>query len=121
MYRYPPPKTERHPNAPQTSTGSLRRIPKGLGGNARFYYSVRDASTDLPAKLTELAITVGSSGSGKSTAVKQMKIAHQGGFPVEERVAYRAAIYQNLLESAQAIVFTMRGLSIEPVGPRTRV
>jgi len=50
-----------------------------------------------------------------------MKIAHQGGFPVEERVAYRAAIYQNLLESAQAIVFTMRGLSIEPVGPRTRV
>ena len=50
-----------------------------------------------------------------------MKIGHQGGFSVEERVAYRATIYRNLLESAQAIVFTMRELSVEPVDLRTRV
>lgn len=50
-----------------------------------------------------------------------MKIIHQGGFSDEERIAYRAAIYQNLLESALAIVFTMRELSIKPVDIRTRV
>jgi len=50
-----------------------------------------------------------------------MKIIHQGGFSVEERVAYRAAIYQNLLESAQAIVFAMRKLSVEPADVQNRV
>ena len=50
-----------------------------------------------------------------------MKIIHQDGFSVEERIAYRAAIYQNLLESAQAIVFAMRKLSIDPVDPQNRV
>ena len=66
-------------------------------------------------------IDAGSGGSGKSTAVKQMKIAHEGGFSVEERIAYRTAIYQNLLESAQSIVFTMDKLSIKPVDLRSRV
>lgn len=50
-----------------------------------------------------------------------MKIIHQDGFSVEERVAYRAAIYQNLLESAQAIVCAMHKLSIHPVDPQNRV
>jgi len=63
----------------------------------------------------------GSGESGKSTVVKQMKIIHQDGFSSEERIAYRAAIYQNLLESAQAIVFAMYKLSIEPVDARNRV
>ena len=50
-----------------------------------------------------------------------MKIIHQDGFSVEERIAYRAAIYQNLLESAQAIVSAMHKLSIHPVDPQNRV
>ena len=50
-----------------------------------------------------------------------MKIIHQDGFSSEERVAYRPAIYQNLLESAQAIVFAMYKLSIEPVDMQNRV
>ena len=50
-----------------------------------------------------------------------MKIIHQGGFSAEERIAYRTAIYQNLLESAQAIVFAMHKLSIEPVDSQNRV
>jgi len=50
-----------------------------------------------------------------------MKIIHQDGFSVEERIGYRAPIYQNLLESAQAIVFAMHKLSIEPVGAQNRV
>lgn len=50
-----------------------------------------------------------------------MKIIHQGGFSVEERMAFRAPIYQNLLESAQAIVFAMHKLSVEPVDTQNRV
>ncbi|KAF9650225.1 G-protein alpha subunit [Thelephora ganbajun] len=63
-------------------------------------------------------LLLGSGESGKSTVVKQMKIIHQDGFSVEERIAYRATIYQNLLESAQAIVFAMHKLSIEPMDPQ---
>lgn len=74
----------------------------------------------LPTRLTKITIDAGSEGSGKSTAVKQMKIAYDG-FSVEERIDYRAAIYRNLLESAQALVFTMEELSIKPVDLRTRV
>jgi len=50
-----------------------------------------------------------------------MKIIHQDGFSVDECIGYRAAIFQNLLESAQAIVFAMHKLSIEPVDPQNRV
>ena len=66
-------------------------------------------------------IDTGSGESGKSTVVKQMKIIHQDGFSLEERIAYRAAIYQNLLESAQSIVIAMYKLSIEPVDTQNRV
>ena len=70
---------------------------------------------------TDKSHDAGSGESGKSTVVKQMKIIHQDGFSVEERIAYRAPIYQNLLESAQAIVLAMRKLSIEPVDVQNRV
>ena len=79
-------------------------------------------SLALLAKVTQTyTINTGSGESGKSTVVKQMKIIHQDGFSVEERIAYRAAIYQNLLESAQAIVSAMRKLSVEPVDAQNRV
>lgn len=72
-------------------------------------------------KLTRTAINPGSGESGKSTVVKQMKIIHQDGFSLEERIAYRPAIYQNLLESAQAIVFAMHKLSIKPTDAQNQV
>ena len=75
----------------------------------------------LPARLTKVAVTTGSRGSGKSTLVKQLKFVYQGGFSVEDRFAYRITIYQNLLESAQALVSAMRELSIEPVDPQNCV
>jgi len=70
---------------------------------------------------TNRPINAGSGESGKSTVVKQMKIIHQNGFSVEERISYRTAIYHNLLESAQAIVLAMHKLSIEPADPQNRV
>ena len=75
----------------------------------------------LPARLTEVAVTTGSRGSGKSTFAKQMKIVYRGGLSEAERFAYRITIYQNLLESAQALVSAMRELSIQPVDPQNRV
>ena len=75
----------------------------------------------LLTELTRTGINVGSGESGKSTVVKQMKIIHQDGFSPEERTAYRPAIYQNLLESAQAIVFAMCKLSIQPIDAQNRV
>ena len=56
-----------------------------------------------------------------STVIEQMKVVHQSDLSVEERITHRVAIYQNLLESAQTVVFTMNKLSIEPVDPRARV
>ena len=86
---------------------------------------------DSPPRLVPLSVPIllrrsllfftGSSESGKSTIVKQMRIIHQDGFSLEARIAYRAAIYANLMESAQAIVFALRKLGIEPEHLSNRV
>lgn len=70
--------------------------------------------------LTQTLINADLSESGKSTVLKQIKFLHQGGFSPDERITYRATIYQNLLESAQAIVSAMYKLSIESVDAETR-
>ena len=67
------------------------------------------------------AINTGPRKSGKSTLLKQMKIVYGNGFSTEERIAYRAAIYQNLLEEVQAVILAMYKLSIEPVDVQNRV
>ena len=54
----------------------------------------------------------GSSESGKSTIVKQMKIIHQNGFNTQELLSYRPIIYKNVLDSAQAIVLAIRELNL---------
>ena len=66
-------------------------------------------------------INIGPRKSGKSTLLKQMKIVYGNGFSTEERIAYRAAIYQNLLEEVQAVILAMYKLSIEPVDVQNRV
>ncbi|KAF5364787.1 hypothetical protein D9758_009305 [Tetrapyrgos nigripes] len=49
-------------------------------------------------------LLLGSGESGKSTIVKQMHIIHKGGYSEEERMTFREAIYNNILDSAQAIL-----------------
>ncbi|TFK67713.1 heterotrimeric G-protein alpha subunit, GPA3-like protein [Pluteus cervinus] len=51
--------------------------------------------------------------SGKSTLVKQMKIVHQGGFSNTDLAEWRPVVYQNVLESAKALVMYMRTVSLE--------
>ena len=70
--------------------------------------------------LTQTTIDVELGESGESTVLKQMKLLHQGGFSPDERIAYRVTIYQNLLESAQALVSAVHKLPIESVDAETR-
>ena len=67
------------------------------------------------------SLVLGSGESGKSTIIKQIKILHQGGFTNDELMAYRPTIYQNTLDSAQAIVLAMRKLGLHYVDPNNRV
>ena len=64
---------------------------------------------------------LGSSESGKSTIVKQMRIIHQDGFSYDTKITYREAIYSNLLESAQAVAGAMHKFKVEPTDPSTVV
>ncbi|CAA7263786.1 unnamed protein product [Cyclocybe aegerita] len=57
-------------------------------------------------------LLLGSSGSGKSTIMRQMVIANQGGFSACERVEWRPVIYWNVLESAQAVLVYLRKIGL---------
>ncbi|KAF8874493.1 guanine nucleotide binding protein, alpha subunit [Infundibulicybe gibba] len=56
---------------------------------------------------------VGSSQSGKSTIVKQMKILYGRGFSDAELASFRPIIYSNVLHSAQSVVSYMRKTDLE--------
>jgi G-protein alpha subunit len=66
-------------------------------------------------------LCIGSGESGKSTIVKQMKIIHQNGYTRDELLVFRLVVYDNLIESAQAIVKQMRKMGIDPEIPENRV
>ncbi|KAG1721024.1 heterotrimeric G protein alpha subunit [Suillus lakei] len=65
-------------------------------------------------------LLLGSGESGKSTIVKQMKIIHQNGFTKDELMMFRPTIYQNTLDSAQAIVLQMCHMNVECIIPTNR-
>ncbi|TFK67712.1 heterotrimeric G-protein alpha subunit, GPA3-like protein [Pluteus cervinus] len=50
---------------------------------------------------------------GKSTLLKQMKILHQDGFSNTDLEDWRPVVYQNVLESAKALVVYMRTVNLE--------
>ncbi|KAG2224602.1 hypothetical protein INT45_003742 [Circinella minor] len=52
-------------------------------------------------------LLLGSGESGKSTIVKQMKIIHQSGYTRDELYTWRATVYRNIMESAQALVMAI--------------
>ncbi|ORX48301.1 heterotrimeric G protein alpha subunit [Hesseltinella vesiculosa] len=56
-------------------------------------------------------LLLGSGESGKSTVVKQIKIIHQHGYTKPELYSWRPTIYQNVLESALALVRAMKKFS----------
>jgi len=48
--------------------------------------------------------SAGTSGSGKSTVLKQMRIQYQGKFSDEDLVFYRSVIYHNLVEILKSLL-----------------
>ncbi|KAF9260798.1 heterotrimeric G-protein alpha subunit, GPA3-like protein [Marasmius fiardii PR-910] len=58
-------------------------------------------------------LLLGPGDSGKSTVVKQMRIIHKDGFSESERVSYAPVVYRNVLDSALAIIYTMRKHNID--------
>ena len=57
-------------------------------------------------------LLLGAGESGKSTIAKQMKILHKDGFSEEERENLKPVVYNNTVQSMQAIVKAMEALDI---------
>ncbi|KAF8628616.1 hypothetical protein AX15_003810 [Amanita polypyramis BW_CC] len=66
-------------------------------------------------------LLLGSGESGKSTIVKQMRIIHQNGFTQDELDVFRPIIYQNVLESAHAIILYMRKTGLQCIHHNNRL
>lgn len=62
-------------------------------------------------KCSQYAIGAGES--GKSTIIKQMRIIHSGGFPVDERRQNRAVIYSNLIVAFKVLLEIMQAEGIQ--------
>ncbi|KAG2222935.1 hypothetical protein INT45_012913 [Circinella minor] len=57
-------------------------------------------------------LLLGAGESGKSTLLKQMKLIHEGGFSLDERIAYREIIYSNTIQSMHVILSAMDSLGL---------
>lgn len=57
-------------------------------------------------------LILGTSESGKSTLIKQIKTLHMGGYTEEERELYRPTIYKNLVDCARALIQAMSEFGI---------
>lgn len=69
----------------------------------------------------EPPINVGAGESGKSTIIKQMRIIHAGGFPMDERRQSRAIIYSNLIIAFKVLLDIVHTENIEYEHERTKV
>ncbi|CAO4376035.1 unnamed protein product [Caenorhabditis nigoni] len=58
-------------------------------------------------------LLLGAGESGKSTIVRQMRILHVIGFSKQEKLAYRAVIYSNMIQSMLVIIRVMKALGID--------
>ncbi|CAK6983339.1 guanine nucleotide-binding protein G(i) subunit alpha-1-like [Scomber scombrus] len=71
----------------------------------------RNLRADFNRQVTLLLL--GDGGSGKSTIQKQMKIIFQGDYSQEECRQYKVVVYNNTVQSIQAIIEAMRELKID--------
>lgn len=58
-------------------------------------------------------LLLGAGESGKSTVLKQMRLIHEGGYSMGERLSFRFAIYSNILDSAQRLCEERRKRALE--------
>nr|BAC20192.1 G protein alpha subunit [Helicobasidium mompa]BAC20193.1 G protein alpha subunit [Helicobasidium mompa] len=93
------------------------------GGQHDISYAIdRQIEEDARKFKKECKILLlGSGESGKSTIVKQMKIIHQNGYTRDELVLFKATVFKNVVDSAQAIVLALRKFRMDPVEPVNRM
>lgn len=62
-------------------------------------------------------LLLGAGESGKSTILKQMKLIHEGGYSVQEKRAFRAIVYTNVMTSMKTLLYAMGDLGISLENP----
>jgi guanine nucleotide-binding protein G(i) subunit alpha len=78
----------------------------------------RQINEDGKKLATECKVLLlGTSGSGKSTIVKQMRLIYQDGLCYDTNMSYREDVYFNLLHSAQVVAAAMHKFEVEPADP----
>ena len=67
---------------------------------------VRDEKREVQClyKYADFILAPGYNERDISTIMKQMKIVHQGGFTPEERMTFRPAIWNDLLQTSRSVV-----------------
>ena len=63
----------------------------------------------------------GGASSGKSTFIKQLRICHGDGFPVQERAKLRSHVFENVTDGFNGILDNMAILGVEVEVPENRV
>ncbi|KAG0165526.1 guanine nucleotide-binding protein subunit alpha [Apophysomyces sp. BC1034] len=58
-------------------------------------------------------LLLGAGESGKSTILKQMKLIHDGGYSLDERVSFKEIIFSNTLQSMRVILEAMENMGID--------
>ena len=59
-----------------------------------------------------VSLLAGTSGSGQSTFIKQMRIIHGKGYSHEERLDFRRVIHENVVSAMQELLRGIRQLNI---------
>ncbi|KAH9067976.1 G-protein alpha subunit [Lactarius deliciosus] len=80
----------------------------------------RQIEADRKYKRECKILLLGSGESGKSTVVKQLRIIYHNGYMSEELLAFRLPIWNNLLQSAHAVVNALAKFNLEPVTATNR-
>jgi ABC-type polar amino acid transport system ATPase subunit len=93
----------------QLSDKELRKNSRKIDSQIRKERNKREEEEDNPRVLI-----LGTSDSGKSTLLKQLKILHGGGFTEKEIEYYRSQMYLNILASASIIVIQCTLLDLWP-------
>lgn len=105
------PRTRKPIESMRASTGRSSRTKRCWIAPSRSCFSVCPYAGQCHQCTTHPAIGAGES--GKSTIIKQMRIIHSGGFPLDERRQHRAVIYSNLVVAFKVTLDIMETQQIQ--------
>nr|AGJ70286.1 G protein subunit alpha 12a [Terebratalia transversa] len=94
-----------------TEKAAGKEITKSATARSRHIDHQIDHDRDEKHREVQLLI-LGGGGSGKSTFIKQLRIHHGDGYPVEERKRMKYDVYENAIDAFHRVVKNMKELSI---------